>query len=1146
MTKNLLKKTERLRHLAMLLAVLCGFAAANAQLSSDEINEAILVEGSVPVKWTNDAEHPWYVASDENGTYLRTPEKEGDPSFNSTLTFTYSSSYPTEITLQWRLYYYNNGSISFVVDGEEKGRTRWTDWTDRLDDNLYSLIIPAGSHTVQIISESENGYLEDYYYSGIRNLRVWECKDLESACLKDGSLPITFDNDTDNIWITENGYIRSPRIGYQELTSKISTTITIDRPSLFSFDMRNIRNYVWSSNCTAYIDGVSFATSGSYDWSNHSVVLSPGSHVIEFVHWQNEYDSHEYNGSEIRNVRLDQTWYNVSLNNPGELAVKILQALEGKNLQDAELVKINGSLNSDDWSIIRQLSGAKAIDLTGSTITEIPDEGMRGLSVLSTVMLPSTLKKIGNWAFYEDANFYQVEIPASVEEIGWRAWQRTPLRYINFASDSRLRRIGHCAFSETNLLEFIMPNTVTEAGRYEDEVGPYYDYYREWNILTECQSLKKLHLSEGLTVVPRGVAYRCTALEEVNIPAKATAIEREAFTDTRIKSIHIPETVTSIGYQAFAFSDLESLDIPAAVSSYGERFAEYCHNLKEVKLSSHCWNMNYDFNNCTSLTKVTLPCATPPTIYSYCDPFYEINKSGVELFVPDFAVEAYKADPYWYQFTNIKASDDASINDYWAIRGNLTLDANHVIQGSPTVEMMEGGILILDANSSQNINGLVFNTSESNPSAFLSRSNDVKVSRAESRFYVPERDHWYFFSPVTDVKMSDVKYPATESWVIRYYDGARRASENSTSGNWINVPSDGTLKSGQGYIIQAREAGWLYLSAANSTETAKFAGSNQVTFELADNTCETEANAGWNFVANPYPTYYDIYYIDMQAPITIWDGNTYRAYSLNDGDRGDDTFVLRPMQPFFVQKSSADLKTGMPLVGRQVNTTVNRSRAPRPVVVDENRNKLNLELFCNDNETADDYTRVVLNEAASMAYETVRDASKFMSMNAEVAQLYTLGIDGHPMAINERPYEDGNVPLGVLLPATDRTYRIAALRADRKAWLYDSETGIEQDLTDGDYIFTASKTGIDNKRFSIRFAPSVNAVEGMETTAIKVNGNVGSISVTAPANATVAVYGTDGSVIATATADNGSLEFAVAGGVYVVKVNGESFKTIVK
>ncbi|MDE5585558.1 MAG: leucine-rich repeat domain-containing protein [Muribaculaceae bacterium] len=811
--------------------------------------------------------------------------------------------------------------------------------------------------------------------------------------------------------------------------------------------------------------------------------------------------------------------------------------MEGRPIQEMELLKIKGAMNADDWIKLKLATGIKAIDFMETGITSVPENGCSGLKYLNTVMLPESVKEIGNNAF-KGTDFNQISIPASVESIGNSVWEATPLRYISFAENSQLKEIGYKVFYQTRLLEFDMPDSVEALGREYD-----YNRYRS-NLFYGCSSLKRLHLSEGLTSVPNDIAYNCYNLNEVNIPAKTTSIGAYAFYNASLTSTILPETLTSISGYAFYNNNLESLTIPKDVTYLGEYSFGNCTKLKNVNLNSHCWAMKYTFSECTALERVVIPCATPPTIEN--DPFYRVTKSNVALVVPDFAFDTYRSNSYWYGFTNTVKGDEASINDYWAIRGTLNLNNTLVMQGNPSVEMMEGGNLTLDSNSNQTFHEFTYNTSESSPAIVMSQSNTVRADRLISTFYVERADRWYFFSPITDVNMSEVTYPSTDSWVIRYYDGARRASEDATSGNWVNVPADGTLKSGQGYIIQARSAGWLYLPAASAAENDKFFGANAVTFELADNACETEANAGWNFVANPYPTYYDIYYIDMQAPITIWNGSTYRAYSLNDGDRGDDNFVLRPMQPFFVQKSEADLSTGMPLVGRQVNTTIDRTRAPRPVVVDENRHKLNLELFSNDKETADDYTRVVINESASIGYETVRDASKFMSMNTDVAQLYTLGADGHPMAINERPYETGNVALGVLLPAADRTYRIAACRADRKAWIYDAETGIEQDLTEGDYVFTAYKTGIDNKRFSIRFAPSANVVDGMEVSAVKVTGNVGSLSVTAPAEATVAVYGTDGSTIANMVAENGHLEIPVAAGVYVVNVNGESFKTIVK
>ncbi|MBP3537311.1 MAG: leucine-rich repeat protein [Muribaculaceae bacterium] len=908
------------------------------------------------------------------------------------------------------------------------------------------------------------------------------------------------------MWITDNGFIRSNTQDIEgEASSKISTTFTIDKVSVFSFEIRN-RTLYDEYEAKVYLDGALYGTCTATNWQFSSVVLYPGTHTVEFENRQFSYSDYDESITEIRNVRLDQTWYVANLTKPGEFALRLIEALDGKNLQDAELVKINGTMNSDDWSAIKQLTGVMAIDFTGTDITEIPAQGMYGLSRLNTVMLPETLTKIGNEAF-RGTNFYQITVPASVEYIGSTVWDDTPLRYITFAQGSKLTGIGRYVFRGTKLTEFVMSDAVTEIGEY---------------LFSGCKSLRRLHLSDNLTEVPEYVAYGCDSLSEVNIPLKAT----------------------SIGDYAFYRTALRSLDIPASVKTLGSNFAAYCYLLKEVTLPPDCSSLDGCFNGCTALEKVVIPCATPPSITS--DPFYGVAKENLRVLVPDFALAAYKTNIYWYQFTSLQPGDEASVRDYWAIRGNLTLDGSHAMQGTPSVEIMTNSSLVMESDAAQGFDTFTYNTSESAPASFLSRSNTVTANKLESRFYVSSANKWFFFSPVTDVNMSDVTFPASDSWVIRSYDGARRASENSTSGNWITVPADGTLHRGEGYIIQATATGWLNMPAA-TTEHEKFFGANVVTLPLADNTCETAENAGWNFVANPYPSYYDIYYINMQAPITVWTGSTYRAYSLNDADRGDDTFVLRPMQPFFVQKSSTDLTASMPLTGRQTDATIDRTRAPRrEATVDPDRLKLNLEILRADSEEADDYTRIVVNDAAKMDYETRCDASKFMSLDATVAQIYSIGGKEHPMAINERPYADGNVALGVYLPEKGKTYTISARRADCRAWLYDALTGIEHDLTLGDYVFVADKAGTDNSRFTVRLAPVTTAVEDLDATPVKVTGNAGCITVSAPADSHIAVYATDGRVVTSMDAENGAAEIPAAAGVYVVKVNDRTFKTIVK
>lgn len=1103
---------ERLRHFAMLLMfLLCAIGNANA-LTSDEINAAILSSSStIKPTWETST---WIFSTDS--TYLTTPKFSG--TLSATLSMTFSSEFKIDLQLDRACNLYSNSPFKIVIDGEEYSMSDNSNW------NTFHKILNTGNHTVHYIAE----FATTSAWAHIKNLKLIEYKPLETSCVKDDSMPLTFDNDPDNPWLTYDGYIQSMDYNTNESTSEVSTTFTIDKLSLLTFEYINGNS---TSNNTFYtfIDDVEHLSYTSSTWQSESVVLYPGTHTVKFRNKHTSYGSSYY--SKIRNVSLTQNWLDVKLSQPGNLGENLLQSLGNDYLKDAEMLKISGSLNDDDWNTLYKLSRVKAIDLTDTDITTIPEKAFYKTSSLSTVMMPNTLKTIGENAFY-GTHCHEIRIPSSVETIYNYVWKNTPLRYITFEGNSNLKHIGYQAFYGTRILEFDMPDSVTS----------YYTSSNDWGVVTNCTSLKRLHLSDGLTTVPAYTAYGCIALKEVHMPANAKSIGDYAFYDASLENIDIPESVTSIGESAFYRNYFESLSIPKNVTTLGKYAFQKCSKLKNLKLNSHCRNMNYNFYDCTALETITLPCATPPTITN--NPFYNVTKSNVKLIVPDFALTAYGLDNYWGYFTNREAGDEASIQDYWAIRGNLTLNKERKMQGTPSVQIYGGGALTMDTDMVQNFNDFTYQTQESSSASFLSKSSSVTANSLNTNFYVSTADKWFFFSPVCDVNMSDVTYPSTDSWVIRYYDGERRGTQNTNSGNWKNVPANGVLRRGQGYIIQAKATGWLNMPVTKENQNIFF-DQKELTMSLADNPSENEVNAGWNFVSNPYPCYYDVYYMNMQAPITVWTGSTYRAYALNEGDNNDDTYVLRPMQPFFVQKASTDLTATMPLVGRQVSTNINHTRAPKPNTTEANplRNLLNLELVKYGEDEAEDYTRIVINEQASMGYERTCDASKFMSMDATVAQFFSIGENDTPMAINERPYDNGNVALGVYFPEAGETFTITATRSDRKAWLYDAETGIEQDLTEGDYMFTVNKSGYDYNRFSIRFSPVTNAVEKTENVKVKVTAGTGIITVTAPENANVTVYGTDGSMIASCM---GSNEFNVAAGIYVIKVDGQTFKTIVK
>ena len=118
-----------------------------------------------------------------------------------------------------------------------------------------------------------------------------------------------------------------------------------------------------------------------------------------------------------------------------------------------------------------------------------------------------------------------------------------------------------------------------------------------------------------------------------------------------------------------------------------------------------------------------------------------------------------------------------------------------------------------------------------------------------------------------------------------------------------------------------------------------------------------------------------------------------------------------------------------------------------------------------------DKTRFVLNAKASLAYEVNCDATKFMSLDAGVPQIYTIE-DGVMLAINERPIGEGVVDLGIKVAANGQ-YTISAPRNQfNSIILYDNETSIQTNLSEGSYTFSAN-AGTHNNRFMLYAGSSV-------------------------------------------------------------------------
>lgn len=196
------------------LAILCPQSISAAGATSTEINNTIVLNGSIPLTWENDASYPWIV---DNGRMKS--GNAGIKNSSSSLKFKYSSTCVTNISFIYQNNDYNASThtVEVLVDGVVKYNS---------NNNEYELTVqfrlPIGNHSVEIRNAIGNSS-SSAYYALLRNVSVTETQPASTASLNnlvlDGSTNITWTNDTKYPWTIENGYAKSGNFGLKDTKS---------------------------------------------------------------------------------------------------------------------------------------------------------------------------------------------------------------------------------------------------------------------------------------------------------------------------------------------------------------------------------------------------------------------------------------------------------------------------------------------------------------------------------------------------------------------------------------------------------------------------------------------------------------------------------------------------------------------------------------------------------------------------------------------------------------------------------------------------------------------------------------------------------------------------------------------------------------
>lgn len=870
----------------------------------------------------------------------------------------------------------------------------------------------------------------------------------------------TCENDEAYPWNLANGYLISTNKA-DNSSSTFKITFSCESSVLFGM------NYGTSTESgydklTVVLDGNSFTCSGTAS-SDEFPELQPGEHVLTLTYSK---DGSGSSGS-------DQVWVSrlalmdqetgipvIDLAAPGQLGEEAVAQFG--TLPKVDVLRLKGSLNKEDWATIKNMTGLSYLDMTETTVTEIPAEAFTN-NRIKTIKWPANLKVIGGKAFYEKYLKGHLVLPETLDSIGPSAFYKNsidsvsmPHKQIAFANDifrenPNLTKVefNSCASYMTNNMFYSCKRLRSVSGmECVKTIGGF--------VFAHCDSLRTVGNISPTTVGQYGF-YNCKKLESFDL-SQVTSVGEDAFYSCQsLKTVDMPE-VSSMGGSCFSScSALTSVSIGDKLSKIPSSAFSGCRALKTITLGASVSYFDSNAFNGVSPEKLYINAPTPPGVYSNGT----FGSTSGTLYVPEYSMVSYKLHDYWSKFTSVDVNPNPVTS--LALNSKLSLTSNARIPDSPNVMMYaNGSSFIINGNKEQTLGSFVAYYNNSASSSVISRCNNMSSTASEARYWM-NSGYWYFICPPFDVRMSDITTISGNQVAIRYYDSEARAT-GSTS-NWKDVAPEATLKAGQGYIFRVSSADYVCMPATEETHNQIFC-SQAVTTPLSEYSSDDANARNWNLVGNPYACFYDIYRMDYTAPLTVWnsDNSTYNAYSI-----ADDDFALRPMQAFFVQKPDGVEAITFQPEGRQITSTIDHSAGVKAMAGKAaSRRFIELEL---SNGITDDHTRLVVNPQAQETFDANNDASKMMSTDI-TAQIFSVQGD-EAYAIKESPFAAGQAEIGMWFPA-DGQYVVNITRADVKVELMDNGAVVPMP-----YTFTADE-GFCEGRFVLRITTDPTAIEGVE------------------------------------------------------------------
>lgn len=247
----------------------------------------------------------------------------------------------------------------------------------------------------------------------------------------------------------------------------------------------------------------------------------------------------------------------------------------------------NGGTTEPPAEKVESTSSLWEFNPTTQTITKYLGSDV---TTITTITIPNYIDGIpvksvsgsSGSIFQSEVVLNEIKISGNIQEIGNRAF--IGIRSLTTVKiPSSIKRIGDQAFYSTGITEISVPNDIEYIGKMA------FLGCSDMKSLKVIDKTKKVTGFKDGSVIDENAFTSCTSLTDVTIPDGVTEILNMAFSsNTSLNNLNISESVIHIAYQAFyGCEKLVTVELPSNIEKIGQNAFFMCNKIESIKPSNY-------------------------------------------------------------------------------------------------------------------------------------------------------------------------------------------------------------------------------------------------------------------------------------------------------------------------------------------------------------------------------------------------------------------------------------------------------------------------------------------------------------------------------------------------------------------------------